>query len=117
MIFVRLQREWKKFLIMGSRLSVDPETVEFDVVHAFIVKWVLELILNIVQRNEDELAYQNNKISNPGSFVRANPVDDGGRIDQREDIDENQAIGLQADRGAMRVDGMNIFNRFMEILH
>lgn len=102
---------------MSSRLTVDPETVEFDVVHAFIVKWVLELILNIVQRNQDELAYQDNKIRNPASFVWTYPVDDGWRIDQREDINENQAIGLQADRGAMRVDGMNIFNRFMKILH
>ena len=102
---------------MSSRLTVDPETVEFDVVHAFIVKWVLELILNIVQRNEDELAHQNDEISNPGSLVRTYPVNDGWRIDQWEDIDENEAIGLQADRGAMRVDGMNIFNRFMKILH
>lgn len=102
---------------MSTTLTVELEIVEFDVVHAFIVEWVLELILNVVQGDQDELTHQNDKIGNPGSLVRAHSVDDGWGIDQRKDIDEDQAIGLQADRGAMRVDGVHILNGLMEIFH
>ena len=92
MIFIRFIDQQLEGIRMFS--TVDSEIVKFDIVQALVIERIFQLVLNIVQRNQDKLADQKNKVGNPTSFFRSNTVNNGRSINQREDINEYQAISF-----------------------
>ena len=73
---------------------MESEIIQFYVIKPFVVKRVFQLVLNIVERDQYKLTQYYNGVGDPFSFVGTDPVDDGGGVDQGENINKDKAVGF-----------------------
>jgi hypothetical protein len=96
---------------------VQLEVLQLDIIYPDIVKGVFHMVLNIVQGYQDELGDHHYKVHHNIAVDSPNIVNDGGRVDKRENIDENKAVSLQGHGSPVDVDGKYVLETFLHVIH
>lgn len=98
-------------------LPVQMEIIQFNIVNTNIVKGVFHMILDIVKGNQNELRDHYDKINHDIAMSGPDIINDSGSIDQRKDVNEYQAVGLQCPWGPVDVNGEYILKPFLHVIH
>lgn len=69
-------------------LSVNLKYLKFDIIQTVTVKWILKLVLNVIQGNQNKLSKQNDKIDKEQGGRSTYGIQNCWGIDQREKIDK-----------------------------